>query len=130
MTQCTPRNTLCALFIALFGGRVVLHASKSGGVLECLHPPGAAEWLWPHHPRGESKGGVNRRELLPDDPRIHVEWRRLVITHAVIGVQVHDARLVAAMHIHGLTHLLTLDQKDFSRYQGISVVHPRQVVKS
>jgi predicted nucleic acid-binding protein len=67
--------------------------------------------------------------LLPDDPRIHTEWRRLVVAHAVMGVQVHDARLVAAMHVHGIDRLLTLDQQDFDRYPGISIVHPRDLVK-
>jgi len=37
-----------------------------------------------------------------------VEWRRLVVTCSVSGVQVHDARLVAAMHAYGLQSLLTL----------------------
>jgi predicted nucleic acid-binding protein len=68
--------------------------------------------------------------LLPDDPRVHTEWRRLVVAHAVMGVQVHDARLVAAMHVHGIERLLTLDQRDFMRYSGITVVHPRELVES
>ena len=45
--------------------------------------------------------------LLPDNPAVHTEWRRLVVAHAVQGVQVHDARLVAAMNVHGITHILT-----------------------
>ena len=64
--------------------------------------------------------------LLPDTERIHVEWRSLVVIHSVAGVKVHDARLVAAMKVHGITHLLTLDAEDFSRYPGIHVVHPLQ----
>jgi len=46
--------------------------------------------------------------LLADTERIHPEWRRLVLTHSVSGAQVYDARLVAAMYVHGVTHLLTL----------------------
>ena len=65
--------------------------------------------------------------LLPDTPQIHTEWRRLVVTHSIIGVKVHDARLVAAMYVHGVTNLLTLDESDFRRYPGITVVHPREV---
>jgi predicted nucleic acid-binding protein len=68
--------------------------------------------------------------LLPDNEQIHIEWRRLVVIHSVVGVKVHDARLVAAMQVHGLTHLLTLDEHDFARYPGIAVVHPREVKKS
>jgi predicted nucleic acid-binding protein len=68
--------------------------------------------------------------LLPDTERIHAEWRRLVVIHSVSGVKVHDAWLVAAMHVHGVTHLLTLDEQDFVCYPGITVVHPRQVGES
>jgi predicted nucleic acid-binding protein len=32
-----------------------------------------------------------------------------------MGVQVHDARIVAVMNVHGVTHLLTLNGGDFSR---------------
>ena len=40
----------------------------------------------------------------------------------------HDAQLVAAMHIHGVTHLLTLNVRDFARYPGITVVHPQTLL--
>jgi predicted nucleic acid-binding protein len=65
--------------------------------------------------------------LLPDDERIHREWRRLVMKYSVMGAKVHDARLVAAMHVHRVTHLLTLNERDFVRYDDIQVVHPRQL---
>jgi predicted nucleic acid-binding protein len=69
----------------------------------------------------------SRFTLLPDTARIQPEWRRLVVACSVSGVQVHDARLVAAMLAHGVTHLLTLNDQDFARYPGISVLHPRSV---
>lgn len=65
--------------------------------------------------------------LLPNNDAIHHEWRRLVVAHSVSGVQVHDARLVAAMHVHGITNLLTTDIQDFNRYSDITVVHPREI---
>lgn len=65
---------------------------------------------------------------MPDNERVHVEWRRLVVEHSVTGVQVHDARLVAAMLVHGVRQLLTLNIQDFARYSGITAVHPRDVV--
>lgn len=49
------------------------------------------------------------------------------MAHAVSGVQVYDARLVAVMKVHDVTHLLTLNDRDFARYSGITVVHPSQV---
>jgi predicted nucleic acid-binding protein len=64
--------------------------------------------------------------LLPDMPAIHTEWRRLVLAFNVSGVQVHDARLVAAMKVHSVTHILTLNTTDFVRYgsEGIVAVDP------
>jgi len=40
--------------------------------------------------------------LLPDSLAVHEEWRTLLVTHGVSGVQVHDARLVAAMRVHSV----------------------------
>ena len=67
--------------------------------------------------------------LLPDLPSMYSEWRRLVRTYGVSGVQVHDARLVAAMISHGATHILTFNTADFARYapEGIVAVDPATV---
>ena len=69
----------------------------------------------------------NRFPLLPDLPDIYPQWRRLVTTYAVKGVNVHDARLVAAMLVHGLTHILTFNTTDFRRYAEITSVNPREI---
>jgi predicted nucleic acid-binding protein len=63
-------------------------------------------------------------ELLPDTPPLYAEWKRLVVRH--VGVKVHDARLVAAMNVHGVRRLLTFNAGDFTRY-GIEVVQPAAV---
>ena len=39
-----------------------------------------------------------------------------------LRVQVHDARLVATMHVHGIGNMLTLNGKDFHWLSGISVL--------
>src|SRR3989442_13011795 len=65
--------------------------------------------------------------LLADNPDIFLEWERLVDQHKVIGRQVHDARLVAAMKVHKVTHLLTFNTDDFKRYDGITIVDPKDV---
>jgi predicted nucleic acid-binding protein len=62
--------------------------------------------------------------LIPDPPAILPEWRRLVAAHQVLGRNAHDARLVAAMTVHGLTHLLTFNTADFARFSGITVLDP------
>lgn len=69
-------------------------------------------------------------ELLPETPAIYAAWERLVILHQVYGKPPHDARLVAAMHVDGLTAILTFDKAGFSRYPGITVVDPANVVSS
>jgi predicted nucleic acid-binding protein len=66
-------------------------------------------------------------ELLPDTPPLYAEWKELVVRHGVIGAKVHDARLVAAMNVHGVRRLLTFNVGDFTRY-GIEVVQPAAVL--
>ena len=62
--------------------------------------------------------------LLPETPAIYPVWESLVVQHQVSGKPAHDARLVAAMQVHGLTSILTFDKSGFSRYPGIEVVNP------
>jgi predicted nucleic acid-binding protein len=66
-------------------------------------------------------------KLLPDSLETHQEWRRLVVAHAVMGVEVHDARLVATMSVYDVRHLLTFDKSDFKRFSGITVVSPAEL---
>ncbi len=67
--------------------------------------------------------------LLPDSADVYREWRRLVVKYDVSGVQVHDARLVAAMIVHNVTHILTFNATDFERYadEGIVAADPAAV---
>ena len=62
-------------------------------------------------------------QLAADDPAIYSTWKGLVVTHRVLGTQVYDARLVAAMLVHGISHILTFNVADFSRYR-VAVLHP------
>lgn len=67
--------------------------------------------------------------LKADTASIYNEWERLVIQYQVKGVNVHDARLTAAMLVHGLTHILTFNIEDFNRYAGeITPVNPTSVM--
>jgi predicted nucleic acid-binding protein len=65
--------------------------------------------------------------LLPETPSIFGEWERLVRTHRVFGKDAHDARIVAAMNVHGVTTILTFNLQDFARYKHISAVHPESL---
>ncbi len=60
--------------------------------------------------------------LLPDDANVHKEWRKLVVQFGVSGIQVHDARIAAAMLVHQITHILTFNASDFVRYSSIGIV--------
>lgn len=59
---------------------------------------------------------------LPDTDAIYPNWRNLVVTFGVSGVQVHDARLVAAMQAHNLSRILTFNVSDFARYAPLGIV--------
>ncbi len=69
--------------------------------------------------------------LLPDTPDIFPAWKNLVGALAVVGKQVHDARLVAVCHVHDVTHLLTFNASHFARLasfgSGLTVVDPAAV---
>jgi predicted nucleic acid-binding protein len=69
--------------------------------------------------------------LLAETPAIYPAWKALVAALGVIGKQVHDARLVAVCHVHGLTHLLTFNVSHFVRLAGFGpglvVVDPASV---
>jgi predicted nucleic acid-binding protein len=63
--------------------------------------------------------------LLPETPDIYPAWKLLVTAAGVIGKRVHDARLVAVCHVHGVTHLLTFNTAHFAMLAGVG---PRVVV--
>jgi predicted nucleic acid-binding protein len=69
--------------------------------------------------------------LLAETPDIYPAWKALVGALAVIGKQVHDARLVAICHVHQITHLLTFNVAHFTRLAsfgpGVVIVDPVNV---
>jgi predicted nucleic acid-binding protein len=46
------------------------------------------------------------------------------------GKSTHDARLVAAMRVHQVTHILTFNIQDFTRYPGINILSPQAIAES
>jgi predicted nucleic acid-binding protein len=66
-------------------------------------------------------------ELLPDSQLVHDRWRTLLVKHEIKGVRVHDARLAASMYVHGVAELLTINVRDFGRFDGLRIVHPANV---
>jgi predicted nucleic acid-binding protein len=72
-----------------------------------------------------------RFPLVAETPAVYPAWKALVGALGVVGKQVHDARLVAVCHVHGLTHLLTFNTAHFVRMAGygpgVVVVDPASV---
>jgi predicted nucleic acid-binding protein len=66
----------------------------------------------------------------PDSPAIYSVWRKLVVDNAVSGVQVHDARLAAAMFVYHISHVLTFNTGDFSRFSHVTAVHPASLAQN
>jgi predicted nucleic acid-binding protein len=73
---------------------------------------------------------VAMRQVFPlfnDNSQILPEWIRLVTQYGVSGRDCHDARYVAAMNVHGITHLVTVNKDDFKRFPNITVLLPSDV---
>jgi predicted nucleic acid-binding protein len=66
----------------------------------------------------------------PDTPSVYDEWERLVTNRAVSGKNTYDARIAAAMIVHGITHLLTFNGSDFKRYPEITVISPSEMIRN
>jgi len=67
--------------------------------------------------------------VLPETPEAYHVWRKLAAEHGLIGVAVHDARLVAMMKVSGIKTIITLNAKDFSRYQEIETATPQSLLE-
>jgi predicted nucleic acid-binding protein len=55
-------------------------------------------------------------------------WKQFVDELVITGVKVHDARLVAVMTVNGVTQLLTLNERDFRRFDSIVAMTPAALV--
>jgi predicted nucleic acid-binding protein len=66
-----------------------------------------------------------------DDRGLYQQWSKLAETHSCSGKAAHDARIIAAMNLLGLSHLLTFNPRDFQRYTpAITLLNPHQVAAS
>ena len=65
--------------------------------------------------------------ILDENPRVFTTWLDLVLSHSIAGKRVHDARLVAIMHVHQVTHLLTFNIADFPAHLGVVAVSPDEL---
>jgi predicted nucleic acid-binding protein len=123
---------------------LALHAVvilRVGGHLLCIFPQMLYEfWAVATRPLAANGLGKTAPEIdaliahieadfvvLSDDAAILPEWRHLVARHNVLGKKTHDARIAAAMNVHGVTHLLTFNVPDFQRFPSIIALDPHAV---
>ena len=115
---------------------------RNQGETLCIVPQNLIEF-WNVYTRPANKNGLGHTAneageeirrlkafftVVADTASIYDQWERLVVQYQVLGVNVHDARLAAAMLVHKLTHILTFNIEDFNRYIGeITPVHPTSV---
>jgi predicted nucleic acid-binding protein len=71
-------------------------------------------------------------QVLREHSRHYLELEQLLETYQVLGKRVHDARLVASMLTWRITHILTLNDKDFRRYaaEDIQIAMPQSIIDS
>ncbi|SPE25669.1 putative nucleic acid-binding protein [Candidatus Sulfopaludibacter sp. SbA3] len=65
--------------------------------------------------------------LLPSGPAVVEMWQELVTSLAISGKQTHDAHLVALMHVHSVSNILTFNTGHFKRFPGITALDPARV---
>lgn len=61
--------------------------------------------------------------LLSESERYWKELRAVLQAGRISGAQVHDARIAALCHFHGIDELWSAD-RDFTRFPGITVRNP------
>ncbi len=73
---------------------------------------------------------LNRSPVLEEPPQILSTWLALVTENKVLGKHTHDARLIALMQATGISHILTLNPRDFTSFSSITTVQPKEIVLS
>jgi predicted nucleic acid-binding protein len=128
-----PQNQLALDSVAALGRQPVVNLSVVPQVIYefwavCTRPL-TANGLGRSASEAELEvAGVRRRfAWLADQPDVFDVWFNLVTRTPVHGKPSHDARLVAAMLVHGVDHLLTFNDADFRRFAGITVLSPAGV---
>ena len=95
----------------------------------CTRPAGAnGLGMTTAEAHAEQTKALSLFALLPDTAAIFPEWQRLVVQHDAKCRNAHDARLVAAMSVHGVGHVLTFNGTDFTRYPGVTALDPTSLV--
>lgn len=68
--------------------------------------------------------------VLDESSGAYRQWRSLLAQQQIVGLAVHDSRLVSVMQVANIGHVLTLNAGDFARYPNIMAVTPKGLVSS
>ena len=70
-------------------------------------------------------------KVVAEDTKSFGIWKGICEKYSVLGVKVHDARLVSVMLRQGTKRIITLNKGDFLRYagEGITVETPEDFLK-
>jgi predicted nucleic acid-binding protein len=70
---------------------------------------------------------INQFEWLEEIPDIFHIWLNLATTHKISGKRTHDLRIQAVVLAHKISHILTLNPKDFVELEGLTIIHPNSI---
>jgi predicted nucleic acid-binding protein len=70
---------------------------------------------------------INQFSLLEETPDIFRIWLSLATTYKISGKRTHDLRIQAVALAHNISHILTLNPRDFVKVEGITIVHPNNI---
>jgi predicted nucleic acid-binding protein len=70
---------------------------------------------------------INQFSLLEETPDIFRIWLSLATTYKISGKRTHDLRIQAVALAHNISHILTLNPRDFVEVEGITIVHPNNI---
>ncbi len=85
-----------------------------------LSPPAAADNI---------KAILERSTLLEENRNVAHHLLRISRTVECLGRQIHDANIVATMHEHGLTRLVTGNVSDFRRFADLEILGLARVTR-
>ena len=90
------------------------------------------QWAREHDAaRSREPSAIAVRSLAAAATRLMARVERMLIFPARFPARpfpVERDRLVAAMVVHGVSHILTFNTQDFTRYAGVRTLHPTDVV--
>jgi predicted nucleic acid-binding protein len=75
--------------------------------------------LPPEQAVARARDFASRFSLAEDGPEVTERLLELVTIRGVRGKQIHDANIVATMLAHGIGRLVTLNARDFRRYEPL-----------